>query len=259
VDRAASHRSDHYYNRWVLFTRSQWVPFTLSKRAFLRPFIEQYATLSGIYEVVRNAYARRVYVDRGFQKKTNELVQRRIGAAVSDRLSKYVMLDADAIDTIKNREDGQATKIINLVKAVARTAEEQSDDPFLVALSERAKAVQESFEDRQTSTAAALAELLQEIEKNEQRKKDQAARGLDGLTYFVLCKLTDDGIPNPELVSKKVRAAFATFPNWQRSEAELREVRKQVTFAIIAEEDDMARVTATVDALFILLHKSFRL
>ncbi len=230
----------------------------ISPDAFLRPFIENYATLSGIYEVARNAYARRVYVDRAFQKKTNELVQRHIGASVHDRMSEYVTLDADAIDTIKKREEGKATKIINLVKAIAKTAEEQGDDPFLVALSERAKAVQESFEDRQTSTADALAELLKEIEKNEQRKKEQAAKGLDGLTYFVLCKLTDDGIPNPEQVSKKVREGFAKFPNWQRSEAELREVRKQVTFAIFAEEDDIAKVTATVDALFVLLQKSFR-
>jgi type I restriction enzyme R subunit len=67
-----------------------------------------------------------------------------------------------------------------------------------------------------------------------------------------------NGIPNPEPVSKKVREAFAKFPNWQRSEAELRELRKQVTFAIFAEEDDMAKVTATVEALFVLLKKSFR-
>jgi type I restriction enzyme, R subunit len=143
------------------------------------------------------------------------------------------------------------------VKAIQKTAEENSDDPFLVTLSERAKAVQESFEDRQTTTAEALAELLKEIEKSEHRKKEQAAKGLDGLTYFVLCKLTDDGIPNPEEVSRKVRDAFGKFPNWKRSEAELREVRKQVTFAIFAEEDDMAKVTATVEALFILLQKSF--
>jgi len=97
-----------------------------------------------------------------------------------------------------------------------------------------------------------------EIEKNEQRKKEQAAKGLDGLTYFVLCKLTGDGIPKPETVSKRVREAFAKFPNWQRSEAEMREVRKQVTFAIFAEEDDMRKVTATVEDLFTLLQKSFR-
>jgi len=230
----------------------------ISPDAFLRPFIEDYTTLSGIYEVVRNAYARRVYVDRGFQKKTNELVQRHIGAVMERPETEYMAIDRSAIETIKQRDEGKATKVINLVKAIERTAEENSDDPFLVALSERAKAVQESFEDRQTSTADALAELLKEIEKNEQRKKEQAAKGLDGLTYFVLCKLTDDGIPNPEQVSKKVREGFAKFPNWQRSEAELREVRKQVTFAIFAEEDDMAKVTATVDALFILLQKSFR-
>jgi type I restriction enzyme R subunit len=230
----------------------------ISPDAFLRPFIENYATLSGIYEVVRNAYARRVYVDRAFQKKTNELVQRHIGAAMEPPKTEYLVIDRSTIETIKRRLEGKATKVINLVKAIEKTAEENSDDPFLVALSDRAKAVQESFEDRQTSTEDALAELLKEIEKNEQRKKEQASKGLDGLTYFMLCKLTDDGIPNPEPVSKKAREAFAKFPNWQRSEAELREVRKQVTFAVFAEEDDMEKVTATVEALFTLLQKSFR-
>jgi hypothetical protein len=230
----------------------------ISPDAFLRPFIDNYATLSGIYEVVRNAYARRVYVDRAFQKKTNELVQRHIGAAMERPQTDYITIDRSTIETIKQRLEGKATKVINLVKAIEKTAEENSDDPFLVALAERAKVVQESFEDRQTSTADALAELLKEIEKNEQRKKEQAAKGLDGLTYFVLCKLTDDGIRNAEQASKKVREAFAKYPNWQRSEAELREVRKQVTFAIFAEEDNMEKVTATVEALFMLLQKSFR-
>jgi type I restriction enzyme R subunit len=230
----------------------------ISPDAFLRPFIENYATLSGIYEVVRNAYARRVYVDRAFQKKTNELVQRHIGAAMERPQTDYITIDRSTIETIKQRLEGRATKVINLIKAIEKTAEENSDDPFLVALAERAKVVQESFEDRQTSTADALAELLKEIEKNEQRKKEQAAKGLDGLTYFVLCKLTDDGIPNAEQASRKVREAFAKYPNWQRSEAELREVRKQVTFAIFAEEDNMEKVTATVEALFMLLQRSFR-
>lgn len=52
----------------------------ISPDAFLRPFIDSYSTLSAIYAVVRNAYTKRVYVDRAFQKKTNELVQKHIGA-----------------------------------------------------------------------------------------------------------------------------------------------------------------------------------
>jgi len=231
----------------------------ISPDAFLRPFIDEYTTLSAIYAVVRNAYAKKVYVDRAFQKKTNELVQQHVGALMAGETpGEYVAIDKDTIETIKARDDGKATKVINLVKSIEKTAEENSDDPFLVALAERAKAVQESFEDRQTTTTEALAELLKELEKNEQRKKEQAAKGLDGLTYFVLCKLTDDGIPNPEAASRKVAAAFAKFPNWQRSEAELREVRNQATFALCAEESDIGKVTATVEALFNLLHKSFR-
>ncbi|MDO8445966.1 MAG: HsdR family type I site-specific deoxyribonuclease [Deltaproteobacteria bacterium] len=232
----------------------------ISPDAFLRPFIEEYATLSGIYEVVRNAYARRVYVDRAFQRKTNELVQKHIGAFMGAESTPddYVVIDKSTIDAIKQREEGKATKVINLIKSIERTAEENSDDPFLVALAERAKVVQEGFEERQTTTAEALAELLNEIDKNEKRKKAQAEKGLDGLTFFVLCKLTDEGIPNPETVSRRIGEAFLKFPNWKGSEAELREVRKQVTYALVAEEDDMKKVAATVESLFNLLQKSFR-
>ncbi len=230
----------------------------ISPDAFLRPFIDDYTTLSSIYAVVRNAYGRKVYVDRAFQKKTNELVQKHVGAVMAeDQQAGYVRIDQSTIELVKQQKGGEGTKIINLVKSIERSAEENSDDPFLVALAERARAVQESFEDRQTTTAEALAELLKALEKNEQRKKEQAAKGLDGLTYFVLCKLTDDGIPNPEAASPRVAAAFARYPNWRGSEAELREVRKLVTFAIFAEQDDMEKVTATVEALFNLLQKSF--
>ncbi len=231
----------------------------ISPDAFLRPYIDGYTTLSSIYAVVRNAYARKVYVDRAFQKKTNELVQKHIGAVMAEApQAGYVRIDKSTIETVKQQKGGDGTKVINLVKSIERSAEENSDDPFLVALAERARAVQESFEDRQTTTAEALAELLKALEKNEQRKKEQTAKGLDGLTYFVLCKLTDDNIPNPETASRKVAAAFGKHSNWQRSEAELREVRKEVTFALFAETDDMKKVAATVDALFTLLSKSFR-
>jgi type I restriction enzyme R subunit len=231
----------------------------ISPDAFLRPFIDDYATLSSIYAVVRNAYTKKVYVDRAFQKKTNELVQRHIGAVMArEESGEYVAIDEQTIETIKQRDEGKAVKVINLVKTIERTAEENSDDPFFVDLAERARAVQESFEDRQTTTAEALTALLEALDRNEQRKKEQAAIGLDSLSYFVLCKLTEDGIANAERVSKKVGEAFAKFPNWRRSEAELREARKQVTFALIAEEDDIEKVTAIVEALFNLLQMGFR-
>ena len=99
----------------------------ISPDAFLRPFIENYATLSGIYEVVANAYARRVYVDRAFQKKTNELVQRHIGAVMAEPEKSFVTIDRATIETIKQREEGKATKVINLIKSILKAAEENSN------------------------------------------------------------------------------------------------------------------------------------
>lgn len=231
----------------------------ISPDAFLRAFIDDYAALSAIYGVVRNAYAKRVYVDKAFQRKTNELVQRHVGALIVREVPPdYVTIDESTIETIKAKEDGAATKVINLVKSIEKTAEENQDDPFLVALAERARVVQETFEDRQATTADALADLLKDLENNERRRKEQAEKGLDSITCFALCKLTDDGIPNAETAARKIASAFAKHPNWRDSEGELRELRKQVTFAVVAEEDDLDKAANTVEALFNLLKKTFR-
>jgi type I restriction enzyme, R subunit len=227
----------------------------ISPDAFLRPFIEDYTTLSSIYAVVQNAYAKKVYVDRAFQKKTNELVQKRIGVRIAETAPEFFAIDRSTMETIKSRHEGDATKIINLVKAIQNTAEKNSDDPFLIALAERAKAVRESFEDRQATTTEALAELLKEIERNAQREQEQQAKGLDSLSYFVLTKLSEAKIQDADAVTKKIHNTFNEFPNWRRSEGELRELRKKVTFALVAVEDDIEKVTAFVESLFLLLQK----
>jgi type I restriction enzyme R subunit len=65
----------------------------ISPNKFLQPFIDNYTTLSAIYDVVRNAYSKKVYVDRAFQKKTNELVQKHIGAEQLGQVLEFVKID----------------------------------------------------------------------------------------------------------------------------------------------------------------------
>lgn len=231
----------------------------ISPDAFLRPFIGDYGTLSAIYQIVRKAYTKTVMVDREFQAKTNLLVQQQVGSYGVGGLGEIVAIDGNTIELIKNMSGGDGTKVINLIKSIEKLAAANSDDPYLIAMAERARAVQESFEDRQTSTAEALAELLREVEGNETRKKEQAEKSFDGLTYFVYRSLLDAKIQNAEAVSRKIRQAFAEFPNWKRSENAIRELRKKVTFAIFAETDNLDQVTAMVDALFTLLEKADRI
>ena len=231
----------------------------ISPDAFMRPFIKDYGTLSAIYLVVYKAYTKRVMVDREFQKKTNQLVQERVGSYGVERADGLIPINAETIELIKKKKGGKGTKVINLVKSIEKLAEEGINDPNLIAMAERALAVQERFENRQISTAKALEELLKEVENNEARIKEQTEKGLDGLSYFVYRTLLDAGVENAESVSRKIKQAFTEFASWDKSEKKFRELRGQVTFAIHAEVDDPDRVADLVDELFALLEKAERI
>lgn len=221
----------------------------ISPDAFLRPYLENYESLAAMYAVVAKAYTKTVYVDKAFQRKTNELVQKHVTSSPIAAVTDFVAINEQTIDLIKQKHGGDDTKVINLIKSIEKTAEEESGDPFLVAMADRAKAIQESYEDRQTSTQAAMDELFAEIQRNEKRKREQAEKGYDSLRYFVFRSLQEAGIANAEGVSAKVAKAFVDHSNWRESEADLRELRKAITFAVYAELDDLDKVTAIVDRL----------
>jgi type I restriction enzyme R subunit len=228
----------------------------ISPDAFLRPYIDDYTSLASMYAVVAKAYTKQIYVDRAFQRKTNELVQKHVTSSPIAAVTDFIAIDEKTIDLIKQKHGGEDTKVINLIKSIEKTAEEESGDPFLIAMAERAKAIQESYEDRQTSTQEAMEELFAEIQRNEQRKREQAEKGYDSVRYFVFTTLKDAGIPDPDCVSAKAAKAFVEHPNWRESEAELRELRKAVTFAVFAAVDDLDEVTAVVEKLLDKLIRS---
>src|SRR5207237_6251812 len=126
------------------------------------------------YAVVAKAYTKQVYVDKAFQRKTNQLVQKHVLSSPIAAVTDFLAINAETIDLIKQKHGGDDTKVINLIKSIEKTAEEESGDLFLIAMADRAKEVQERYEDRQASTQEALDDLFAEIQRNEQRKKAQA-------------------------------------------------------------------------------------
>jgi len=231
----------------------------ISPDSFLRPFIEAYTSLCAIYAVVRKAYARTITVDREFQRKTSALVQEHISTLGIEEPAELVAINSDTIELIKGLRTSGPSKVINLVKSIEKAAQDQSDDPYLIAMAERARLVQETFEQRQTTTSEALDQLLTELRNNETRKQEQAAKGFDGLTFFVYRTLLGANIANPDAVSARIQDAFLTHPNWKTSESALRELRQQVTFALFAECDQLEQVTPLVEELFTALAKADRL
>jgi type I restriction enzyme R subunit len=228
----------------------------ISPDAFLRPYLEEYASLAAMYEVVRNAYTRRVYVDREVQRKTDKLVQEHIGAYDVSMVTDFVAINETAIALIKDAHGGEATRVINLIKSIEKKAEEESGDPFLIAMADRAKAIQEGFEERQISTQEAIDSLLVEIDEDRTRQKVQAERNLDDITAFILTRLTDAGVENAEAAARKAGQAFVDVPHWRTSESDLREARKRVTFALYPVIDDADDLTELVQDIFNVLQQT---
>jgi type I restriction enzyme, R subunit len=66
-------------------------------------------------------------------------------------------------------------------------------------------------------------------------------------------------IADPEAVSARIREAFVAHPNWKASDTSLRELRNQVTFALVSACDELEQVTPLVEEMFTMLAKSDRL
>ena len=111
-----------------------------------------------------------------FQKKTNELVQRHIGARWSAR-----RMNTSRLTIPPSKQSSEGRRQSDQGHQPDQEHPEDRGGKKRRSISHRAgrarQAVQESFEDRQTTTEEALADLLTAIEKNEQRKKEQAAKG----------------------------------------------------------------------------------
>src|SRR5690348_16356008 len=82
----------------------------ISPDAFLRPYIEEYAGLAAIYAVVAKAYTKQVYVDKAFQRKTNDLVQKHVASSAIAAVNDFVAIDAETINLIK-KQGGDDTKV----------------------------------------------------------------------------------------------------------------------------------------------------
>jgi type I restriction enzyme R subunit len=231
----------------------------ISPDKFLRPYIDDYTILSAIYKVIRNAYAKRIQVDREFQRKTNELIQEKIGMTKLEEFNELFEINEDTIEKIKATNKNDNTRIINLVKSIEQIAEKESDDPFLIGLLERAEAIEEQYENRQISTQEALDEIRKIYEYDVKRRKEQAEKGFDGLTFFIYRTLNDKGLSKSEEMTKQIKEEFIKNPNWKTSEKELRELRKSIYYSILTEEEDINIAASIVEELFIHLFIAYDL
>ena len=199
----------------------------ISPDAFLRHYVDQYITLSSVYQVVRNAYTERVSIDREFQKKTAELVQEHIQSSPVKLGVEIVQLDEKGIGLLKEKNQPDEVKIINLIKSIQRLAEEKSNDPVLISVKERAEDIMDAYSSRQMTTQEALKQLLALGDGEAKRSVEQAKEGISSVAWFIRDVLTNSEIDDVAIV-KELECIINEYPEFAKSEKLTRDLRNDL-------------------------------
>jgi type I restriction enzyme R subunit len=132
----------------------------LSPDPFLRPFLDDFGRLAEIYRLLRASYEPGVDVAGSFLRKTAELVQEKTHTGEILNPEDVYVLDERVIEVLADPEKPDVVKVFNLLKVLEQQVRERAREaPYLVPIGERAEEIAKAFEERQSSTEEALAEL----------------------------------------------------------------------------------------------------
>lgn len=199
----------------------------ISPDAFLRPYVDQYIMLSDMYRVVHNAYTKHTSIDREFQKKTAELVQEYIQSSPVKLGADIVQLDEKGIALIKDKNQPDEVKIINLIKSIQRMAEEKSNDPVLISVKERAEDIMDAYSSRQITTQEALKQLLLLADNEVKRGDEQVKEGISSVAWFIRDVLAESKVIDMAAV-KELEAIIVQYPEFAKSEKLTRDLRNDI-------------------------------
>lgn len=210
-----------------LFNEIEMLYEIISPDAFLRPFVDKYITLSSVYQVVRNAYSKKVSIDREFQRKTSELVQEHIQSSPVKLGTEIIRLDEKGIELIKEKNQPDEVKIINLIKSIQRLADERSNDPVLISVKERAEGILDAYSSRQLSTQEALRQLLDIADSEAKREDEQKKHGISSIAWFIRDVLAGQKIVDMQAV-REIETIIAEYPEFAKSDKLTRDLRNDV-------------------------------
>lgn len=188
----------------------------LSPDPFLREFIEDYQTLATLYGLIRNAHSDHIYVDKELTAKTRELLQDHTESNLFGLPDAVHELSETTLNEINQSDVSDTVKVLNLRKALRQTVTDQGrSNPFLIPIGERAEAVAEAYENRQSGTQDTLAEFMRLAEEISRATREQSQMDMDQNTYAVytvLKNVIED--VNPEQ-ARAVDQIFEQFPDYR--------------------------------------------
>lgn len=217
----------------------------LSPDAFLRPYIDDYAALSALYALSRNAFGTHVMLLRDLARKTEALVQRLAGVEGLTSVLPTKTLDEATLDALKEDDASETSKVINLGKGLIGGVAE-AKRPYLASIADRARAILEAFYDQQLSSQDALTQLESLAREFLLADQERERLGLDTNTFTLYSALRQRGLEETDamLLARRLDDAIQRYPEFLDNAAQRRALKADLYKLLIPTvgKDEMVRL-----------------
>ncbi|HQG37331.1 MAG TPA: HsdR family type I site-specific deoxyribonuclease [Bacteroidales bacterium] len=217
----------------------------ISPDNFLRPYIDDYETVSRMYKILKENYDRGTIIDRELTGKTAMLVREYTRSDVIGPTLDVYEIDENTLRRIEESKASDTEKIFNLIKSIERTAgTRSSESPYLISIAERAELLVELYENRQKNTVETLEELKKIIEEINSAQTEQIEKEMPAEVFTIYWMLKERGLKDAEAMANQMREVIRKYPHWQRSEKYEREFRNKLYQVIYSSGiDEVDKVT----------------
>ena len=218
-----------------LFKEIEGLYEVLSPSAELRDYIAPYNRLAKLYVMLQNAYGAKEFYYGDIAHKTERMVRENGALAEAYRITRTVEFDPKTLETLQQRGDSDASKVVNLVRAIERNVDVDGErEPFLISIAERARKVLDDLEDRQLSTDDALLEIEKMLAEKAEADRLRQESGLDAQTFAIYWLLHKDFPKQALALARAIGAVRSRFPNAASNADEFRQLKAE-TYKVLMQ------------------------
>lgn len=255
-DKAVERALEYFSNKdkredfYKFFKQLEMLYEIISPDRFLRDYMSDYWKIAYLYGIVRNAFTRKILVDKELMAKTSDLVKRHVYTTdISSHLPIYEIKE-DTLKALKESNKSDDVKVINLRKSIFKFVDDNQDEqPYLISIGEKAQSVVEMYDEKRITTIEALKRLEEIIKEINEARREQAEKDFDVNTFTIYWLLKKSGVEEPDVLAVKINEVFDEYPNWKLNSKEARELTTQL-YKILLKITGKEKAIELVDKIF---------
>jgi len=228
----------------------------ISPDAFLRDYLEDYETLSRMYQILRENYDRGIDINKDFTRKTIELVKKHTKSGEIQPTIDILEINEETLAKIEKSKASDIEKVFNLIKSIERTVAQEGDTaPYLKSIAEKAEMLAKLFQDRQKTTQETLEELKKIIEEIVTAKKEQVEKNMTSEIFSIYWILDRSGFENATSMANEMEKVFEEYPHWQKSNKHGIKIRQKLYEVLVHSGiTDSKKISETAQQIMKLLN-----